>query len=90
MTKLNNDLSKREQMNQENHELKKQLKEQHSINKFSNHILNAPKIPKRQVFIEPPKLNLNHVSLIVNNKRSNNYSPSNYNLKFTKIYNSKQ
>ena len=85
MTKFNNDLSKREQMNQENHELKKQLKEKHSINKFSNHILNAPKIPKLQVFIEPPKLNLNHVSLPVNNKTSNNYALSNYNLEFIKL-----
>ena len=85
MTKLNNDLSKREQMNQENHELKKQSKEQHSINKFSNHIVNAPKIPKWQVFIEPPKLNLNHVSLPVNNKASNNYSLTNYNLEFIKL-----
>ena len=82
MTKFNNDLSKKEQITQKNHELKKQSIEQHSINKFLNHILNAPKIPRRQVFIEPPKLNLNYVSLPVNNKTSNNYSSTNYNLEF--------
>ena len=87
MTKFNSDLSKREQINQENNELRKQLKEQHVINKFSNHILNAPKIPKRHVFIEPPKLNLNHASLLVNNK-NDNYSSTNYNLEFTKLSNS--
>lgn len=69
------DITTQEKINKENKTSLCEPNKQIIIESFPSNIINAPIIPKRKVFIDPPILNLNQMVINMNN---NNFSEENF------------